>query len=791
MQETGGPHRGSQRVFSVLDRLLLTHPVWLQLSLNQDSALYVLLREPVGTFLVCKCSSSQRKVLCLRATADKSASSVKECFICEEDSTFALESSALTFPDLCRLVAFYCISRDVLPFPLQLPEAIAAATTHRQLEAISHMGQEFWSTPTASEVQNGPASPVASTGGSQDRRALRGGPGKLCFINPLFLQLEVSVQQTPQPQPQQLVNHSASNKRHRFKRSMRLRLSESSMNLSLEGVGSYSPPSSLERLGASERLQKPGGIPQRRVHPGAGVLRRTPAVSPGSADEEDGMSVYVPGTRATAEEPPQARQSVRAAESGIEVAVLALERRPAPSLAELDSSSSFSSMDEDNDSDPEPDGAARPLGRFHQRPPLVRSRGRGGLHRMSEAFVCFFAPDKRLTRLVEELSRDRRSAFGGMVQDFLLAQREALKSLAASPSPSSSRRVTSVQLLQGLRLFLSQAKCCLLDSGELEPPIETLVPENEKDLALERAMFSCVLRPLRSHLERALAASHAQDGSSRRLAQNMARLKGDGAMERLGVRTGVPDGREVERVKQKLLLMQRTHSPIDKVLLLLQVCKCVHKAMGSLPGQEVSWEDFLPSLSYVIVECNRPHILIEVEYMMELLEPSWLGGEGGYYLTSVYAGLCLIQSLDGDQPVSGCLTPQAQEALKEWSCRRSREAQRQQDDQQSQRCVRILFQDGERSAARTLQWRAGETSQALAQLCAATFGVSDPEQYALYWRSGGEMRPLPPQAQPQDLAGHSEGGPSLSYLRTDHDFSKMRRLTRGGAVDLSESVCEE
>ncbi|XP_039997128.1 ras and Rab interactor 2 [Xiphias gladius] len=795
MQEVGSTQRGSQRAFSVLDRLLLTHPVWLQLSLNQDSALYILLREPVGTFLVRKCSASQRKVLCLRVTADRSASSVKECFICEEDSTFALESSALSFPDLCRLVAFYCISRDVLPFPLELPEAIAKATTHRQLEAISHMGQDFWSSPSASDIQNGPVDPLASTSASQaqtvvtqDQCALltQGKQGKVCFINPLFLQLEVSKQP-------QLTNHSASNKRHRFKRSMRLRLSESSMNLSLEGVGSYSPPPSVEQPAGPEKLQKAGTNPQRRVHAGAGILRRTPAVSPGSAEEEDMMSACVPETSAKVEESPKTQQSAQAEEPGIEVAVLALDRRVAPSLAELDSSSSFSSMDEDSDWDSDPESMVQTQRYTYPRPPLMRSRGRGGLHRMSEAFVCFFAPDKRLTRLVEELSRDRRSIFGGMVQDFLLAQREVLKSLASSSSSSSSSSslVSSVQLLQGLRLFLSQAKCCLLDSGELEPPIETLVPENEKDLALERAMFSCVLRPLRSHLEKALVALHNQDGSSQRLSQNLLRLKGDAAMEQLGVQTGVPDSREVERVKQKLGLMQKTHSPIDKVLLLLQVCKCVHKAMGSLHGQEVSWDDFLPSLSYVIVECNRPHILIEVEYMMELLEPSWLGGEGGYYLTSVYASLCLIQSLDGEKPFSGCLTLEAQEALKEWSCRRSREAQRQKESQQSQRCVRILFQDGERSAIRTLQWRAGETSQALAQLCATTFGVSDPQQYTLYWRSGGEMRALPPQAQPQDLASHSEGGPSLSYLRTDHDFSKMRRLTRGGAVDLSESVCEE
>lgn len=123
-------------------------------------------------------------------------------------------------------------------------------------------------------------------------------------------------------------------------------------------------------------------------------------------------------------------------------------------------------------------------------------------------------------------------------------------------------------------------------------------PNNEPvplstDLALERAMFSCVLRPLKTHLDKALMALHSQDGSSQLLTQNMLRLKGDTTMERLGVRTGVPDSREVERVKQKLVLMQRTHSPIDKVLLLLQVCKCVHKAVGSLHGEAMSKNSFI------------------------------------------------------------------------------------------------------------------------------------------------------------------------------------------------------
>lgn len=59
----------------------------------------------------------------------------------------------------------------------------------------------------------------------------------------------------------------------------------------------------------------------------------------------------------------------------------------------------------------------------------------------------------------------------------------------------------------------------------------------------------------------------------------------EGALERLGVRVGVLDVRGIDRAKTKLTLMQRSHSPIDKVLLLLQVCKSVYKAMGPQPGE--------------------------------------------------------------------------------------------------------------------------------------------------------------------------------------------------------------
>lgn len=51
------------------------------------------------------------------------------------------------------------------------------------------------------------------------------------------------------------------------------------------------------------------------------------------------------------------------------------------------------------------------------------------------------------------------------------------------------------------------------------------------------------------------------------------------------------------------------------------MCVCVS---GRLYGAD----DFLPMLTYVLAQCDMPQLDIEILYMMELLDPSLLHGEG-------------------------------------------------------------------------------------------------------------------------------------------------------------------
>ncbi|XP_026184024.1 ras and Rab interactor 1-like [Mastacembelus armatus] len=300
----GHQRGGSLKSINILDRLLLTVPVWLQLSINPATALHILRREPRGTFLVRKSRTSQRNVLCVRLADDSMPSFVHQFGIREEHSTLSLEMSAISFPDLPRLISFYCVSRDVLPFPLELPEAIAKATSHKELESISHMGIEFWNSHLnirgpreALKPQNeekkadtvNSALPAAALQPSSDSdKQLRtvpesdtatkqpapsstvfqrfcpittrspreldcgSGLGALCFINPLFLQSQNTL-----------------SRRRLFKHSIKVRVStETSTMLSPPLAPPPPPPLMPKTKGRCKAQQQGQRTAQTREGPG-------------------------------------------------------------------------------------------------------------------------------------------------------------------------------------------------------------------------------------------------------------------------------------------------------------------------------------------------------------------------------------------------------------------------------------------------------------------------------------------------------------------------------------------
>lgn len=104
---------------------------------------------------------------------------------------------------------------------------------------------------------------------------------------------------------------------------------------------------------------------------------------------------------------------------------------------------------------------------------LVLQRAlQGQLRKMSVVFNSLLTPEKRAIRRVVELSRDKRSYFGSLVQDYLSYMGEGAGTQAWQSYASG------LELLQTLRQFITQMKSYLRQSSELELPIESLIPED-------------------------------------------------------------------------------------------------------------------------------------------------------------------------------------------------------------------------------------------------------------------------------------------------------------------------
>ncbi|XP_053526928.1 ras and Rab interactor 2 isoform X3 [Artibeus jamaicensis] len=792
---------------SILDRLLHTHPIWLQLSLSEEEVTEVLQSQPPGIFLVHKSTKMQKKVLSLRLPCEFGVP-LKEFAIKESTYTFSLEGSGISFADLFRLIAFYCISRDVLPFTLKLPYAISTAKTEAQLEELAQLGINFWSSPADNKPSN-PSPPhrtVSSDGVCPASRQLclingvhsiktrtpselecSQTNGALCFINPLFLKVHSQDLSGGLKQPCTRTPNSNGTERPRSPpprppppaiNSLHTspQLSRTETRVSMPETVNHNKHGNVALLG-----MKPTPIPPPRLKKQASFLQAEgsaktltgsrpcqgqeweleqgqescTAGSPGGAPPAEALGDCTRAQAACSESRPRwhgGRQ--RLSDMSISTSSSdSLEFDHSMPLFNYEADTNSSLEDYEDESDQET--MAPPIKSKKKRnssfvlPKLVKSQ----LRKMSGVFSSFMTPEKRMVRRISELSRDKCTYFGCLVQDYVSFLQE-----------NKECHVSSTDMLQTIRQFMTQVKNYLSQSSELDPPIESLIPEDQIDVVLEKAMHKCILKPLKGHVEAMLRDFHLADGSWKQLKENLQLVRQRNPQE-LGVFAPTPDFVDVEKIKVKFMTMQKMYSPEKKVMLLLRVCKLIYTVMENNSGRMYGADDFLPVLTYVIAQCDMLELDTEIEYMMELLDPSLLHGEGGYYLTSAYGALSLIKNFQEEQ-AARLLSSETRDTLRQWHKRRTtNRAIPSVDDFQNY--LRVAFQEvNSGCTGKTLLVRPYVTTEDVCQLCAEKFKVEDPEEYSLFLFVDETWQQLAEDTYPQKIKAelHSRPQPHIFHF---------------------------
>lgn len=128
------------------------------------------------------------------------------------------------------------------------------------------------------------------------------------------------------------------------------------------------------------------------------------------------------------------------------------------------------------------------------------------------------------------------------------------------------------------------------------------------------------------------------------------------------------------RIHARLAHLHAACSPRRKVALLLAVCSDVYAGLAGGENQEPLGADaFLPALTEELIW--SPHIgetQLDVEFLMELLDPEELRGEAGYYLTTWFGALHHIAHYQPDMGrAPQGLSSEASASLRQWHRRRT------------------------------------------------------------------------------------------------------------------------
>ncbi|NWS98392.1 RIN3 protein, partial [Mionectes macconnelli] len=890
---------------SILDKLIKTCPVWLQLNMSQERAGAILGKETAGIFLVRKEGNVNNMVLAVRLPVQNEAPGVLEYNIKEEKSILYLEGSVLVFEDVFKLVAFYCVSRDLLPFTLKLPQAILEARSFQDLEIISSLGIEFWDSYLNHRRREELSHPAKDTESSRSTQCFASstnhcsceielsiGNDRLWFVNPIFIEdcsnpfppdgpppksHTVSVdlppatmiterrspRRPPPPPPshapvqksslklpqdpmtaceenklflkplgkstEEVKAEGGDNKEEERKQSCsgrepsavspkkgsqpsvppRRRLCERTSEESCVGK-----PESCETLkgeGTEEkqdtstesrdkRLLKaigmPGEVPKRAVSQFQ-EMKPEPAEKKNiipeiqiNAVEKEKPPPIPPPRRKRLSQVPRIQSSSQlklrtVAETDMATAQAVCTDSPATvadgaacthtkterehghksvSSAKLkglhlsleDSTTAQASASEPDSystssTEDDMEMLSSSSGKKTHSMILAKAKNRLSFVNLSNVFTVFLSSDRKLQKKIVELAQDKDSYFGNLVRDYRVYSLEMM-----------AKQSSSTEMLQEIRLMMTQLKSYLVQSTELKSLIDPAsYTEEQLEVIAETALYKCVLKPLKEAINSSLKEIHNKDGSLQQLKENQLVIQNTTTTD-LGITTSVPETVVMEKILHKFTTMHKTYSPEKKIAVLLKTCKLIYDSMAQgNPGKPYGADDFLPVLMYVLARSNLTEVLLNVEYMMELMDPALHLGEGSYYLTTTYGVLEHIKNYD-KITVTRQLSVEVQDSIHRWERRRTLNKARASRSS-VQDFISISFLEiGAQS--RTLASRSDTTAEKLSQQCAEKFEVSSPKDYGLFVYVNDQWLQLDKDALPHHIKS------SLLKSETKKDF---------------------
>ncbi|CAF9913786.1 MAG: hypothetical protein ALECFALPRED_001365 [Alectoria fallacina] len=98
--------------------------------------------------------------------------------------------------------------------------------------------------------------------------------------------------------------------------------------------------------------------------------------------------------------------------------------------------------------------------------------------------------------------------------------------------------------------------------------------------------------------------------------------------------------------QQELLKIKTYRAPRDKVICVLNCCKVIFGLLRNTNASDTSADSFVPLLIYVVLHANPDHLVSNVQYILRFRNQDKLGGEAGYYLSSLMGAIQFIENLD-------------------------------------------------------------------------------------------------------------------------------------------------